>query len=125
MSSLTPGAKPTDLDAQLAQGTSAVRLAQTLGANYLLQVSIAGADSAKNNVDAYGVKQTNDVRTVRVTYKILDGNNGASLAADTVRVVHQRTYEVTRVIKEFVPGTTWTLTIEIGDRSYSASIGAR
>ncbi len=93
VSSLTPGAKPTDLDAQLAQGTSAVRLAQTLGANYLLQVSIAGADSAKNNVDAYGVKQTNDVRTVRVTYKILDGNNGASLAADTVRV--SRTYQNT------------------------------
>lgn len=93
VSSLAPGAKPTDLDAQLAQGTSAVRLAQTLGANYLLQVSIAGADSAKNNVDAYGVKQTNDVRTVRVTYKILDGNNGASLAADTVRV--SRTYQNT------------------------------
>lgn len=46
-------------------------------------------------------------------------------AADTVRVVHQRTYEVTRVIKEFVPGTTWTLTIEVDDRSFSASIGAR
>lgn len=93
VSSLTPGAKPTELDTQLAQATSAVRLAQTLGANYLLQVSIAGADSAKNTVDAYGVKQTNDVRTVRVTYKILDGNNGASLAADTVRV--SRTYQNT------------------------------
>jgi len=46
-------------------------------------------------------------------------------AADTVRVVHQRTWEVTRVIKEIVPGTTSTLTIEVGDRGYSASIGAR
>ncbi|WP_438481241.1 PEGA domain-containing protein [Oleiharenicola lentus] len=93
VSSLAPGAKATELDKQLAQGTSAVRLAQTLGANYLLQVSIAGADSQKNTLDAYGVKQTNDLSTVRVTYKILDGNNGASLAADTVRV--SRTYQET------------------------------
>ncbi len=85
VSSLAPGAKETALDAQLAQGTSAVRLAQTLGATHLLQVSITGFDSNKRTVDAYGVKTTNDERTVRVTYKILDGNTGASLAADTVR----------------------------------------
>jgi hypothetical protein len=46
-------------------------------------------------------------------------------AADTVRVVHQSTWKVNRVIKEIVPGTTSTLTIEVGDRSFSASIGAR
>lgn len=83
---MEPGAKANELDAQLAQSTSAVRLAQTLGATHLLQVTISGFDSNKRNIDAYGVKATNEERTARVTYKILDGNTGASLAADTVRV---------------------------------------
>jgi hypothetical protein len=93
VSSMAPGAKATALDQQFAEGTSAVRLAQSLGANYLLQVTLSGFDSNKRKIDAYGVKSTNDERTVRVTYKILDGVTGASLAADTVRVskVYQQT----------------------------------
>jgi hypothetical protein len=53
-----------ELDAQLAQSTSAVRLAQTLGATHLLQVSITGFESNKRTIAAYGVKTTNDERTV-------------------------------------------------------------
>lgn len=83
---MAPGAKANALDAQLAESTSAVRLAQTLGATHLLQVTIAGFDASKKTIDAYGVKTINDERTARVSYKILDGNTGASLAADTVRV---------------------------------------
>jgi hypothetical protein len=85
-SGMAPGAAANALDAQLADSTSAVRLAQTLGATHLLQVTISGFDSNKQTIDAYGVKTVNDERTVRVTYKVLDGNSGASLAADTVRV---------------------------------------
>jgi len=91
VASMAPGAKENALDAQLAQSTSAVRLAQTLGASHLLQVSLAGFDSNKKSIDAYGVKTVNDERTVRVTYKILDGTTGGSLAADTVRV--SKTYQ--------------------------------
>ena len=83
---MEPGAKANELDAQMAQSTSAVRLAQTLGATHLLQVTLTGFESNKRNVDAYGVKATNEERTARVTYTILDGVTGASLAADTVRV---------------------------------------
>lgn len=83
---MAPEARANALDAQMADGTSAVRLAQTLGATHLLQVTISGFDSNKKTIDAYGVKTVNDERTARVTYKILDGNTGASLAADTVRV---------------------------------------
>lgn len=86
VSGMAPDAKANALDAQLADSTSAVRLAQTLGATHLLQVTISGFDSNKKTIDAYGVKTINDERTARVTYKILDGNTGASLAADTVRV---------------------------------------
>lgn len=85
VASMAPDAKANALDAQLADSTSAVRLAQTLGATHLLQVTLSGFDSNKKTIDAYGVKTVNDERTVRVTYKILDGNTGASLAADTVR----------------------------------------
>lgn len=85
VSALAPGGQPTDLDAQLAQSTSAVRLAQTLGADYVMQVSLSGFESNKRNVDAYGVKATNEERVARVTYKILNGTTGASLASDTVR----------------------------------------
>lgn len=83
---MAPGAAANALDAQLADSTSAVRLAQTLGATHLLQVAISGFDSSRNAVDAYGVKTVNEENTARVTYKILDGNTGASLAADTVKV---------------------------------------
>ncbi|MEO6993200.1 MAG: PEGA domain-containing protein [Lacunisphaera sp.] len=86
VASLAPGAKTNELDAQLAKSTSAVRLAETLGATHLLQVSLSGFDSTKKSIDAYGVKTTNVENTVRVTYKILDGTTGGSLAADTVRV---------------------------------------
>jgi hypothetical protein len=82
---MAPGAKANELDAQMANSTSAVRLAQALGATHLLQVTLSGFDSNKQTIDAYGVKAINDERTARVTYKILDGNTGASLAADTVR----------------------------------------
>lgn len=85
VSAMAPDGKPTDLDAQLADGSSAVRLAQTLGADYVMQVSISGFESNKRTIDAYGVKATNEERTARVTYKILNGTTGASLASDTIR----------------------------------------
>jgi hypothetical protein len=73
------------LDSALAQNTSALRLAQALGADYLLQVSLAGYDVQVRAIDAYGVKAINETRTLRLTYKILDGQTGASLASDTVK----------------------------------------
>jgi len=86
VSGMIPGAKANALDSQLTDSTSAVRLAEALGATHLLQVTITGFDSNRKTIDAYGVKTINDERTARVTYKILDGGNGASMAADTVSV---------------------------------------
>lgn len=85
VSQLDPNAHGNELDAKLADSTSAVRLAQTLGADYLLQVSLSGFDAKQRNIDAYGVKTTSEERTVRVSYKILDGTTGGSLVADTVK----------------------------------------
>jgi hypothetical protein len=91
---LEPHAQKAKLDQEMAQATSAIRLAQTLGADYLMQVTLTGFDSNSKNVDAYGVKNTSEERVARVTYKILDGTTGASLAADTVRVA--KTFQQTK-----------------------------
>ena len=80
------GAAANATDTALAQGSSAVRLAQTLGADYLLQITLTGFDANARTIDAYGVQAVNVTNTLRVTYKILDGQTGASLAADTVKV---------------------------------------
>ncbi len=80
------GAAANATDKALAEGSSAVRLAQTLGADYLLQVTLTGFDTAARTIDAYGVQAVNVTDTARVTYKILDGQTGASLTADTVKV---------------------------------------
>ncbi|MCR6654956.1 MAG: PEGA domain-containing protein [Opitutus sp.] len=95
---LDPKAAANELDKQLSQSTSAVRLAQTLGADFLLQVTLTSFTSVKNTVNAYGVKTTNDEKTVRVSYKVLDGVSGASLIADTVKA--SRTVQATSTAGE-------------------------
>ncbi|CAM2898680.1 PEGA domain-containing protein [Rariglobus hedericola] len=80
-----PGATANAIDTTLGQSTSALRLAQTLGADYVLQVTLTGYEANRRNIDAYGVKTANEDRTLRITYKILDGVTGGSLAADTVK----------------------------------------
>jgi hypothetical protein len=72
------------LDAMLDDRTSSLRLAQNLGADYLLFVSFIGMDHEKRAVKAYGVSYDNYVYTLRGTYRILDGNTGGSLTSGMV-----------------------------------------
>jgi len=90
---LEPNAAKAKLDVELAQATSALRLAETLGADYLMQVTLTGFEDNKRTVNAYGVNSVTEERTARVTYKILDGASGASLASDTVAA--SQTYQQT------------------------------
>ena len=76
--------KKEDLDAVLDDQTSALRLAQNLGADYLLFASFTGLDQEKRSVDAYGVNYENTMYTLRATYRILDGNTGGSLVSGMV-----------------------------------------
>ena len=79
--------RPADgLDAQLTEQSSALRLAQNMGVDYIIQASIAGITNQDNKVSAYGVNMVNQERTLRVTYKIVDAGGGGSLTGDTVRV---------------------------------------
>lgn len=89
---LTPRGKQNGLDAVLDDQTSALRLAQNMGADYLLFVSLIGMDEEQRSVHAYGVNFNNEIYTLRATYRILDGNTGGSISAGMVnpeRVIQQ------------------------------------
>ncbi len=73
-------------EAAFLDQSSAVRLAQNLGADYLLHASIVSCGQAKRSVNAYGQKLENTDHTLRVAYKILDAQSGGALTGDVVKV---------------------------------------
>ncbi len=81
---LLKGDGKTDLDSMLGDQTSALRLAQNLGADYLLFASFMGMDEEIRHVNAYDVEYDNYIYTLRASYRVLDGNTGASLTAGMV-----------------------------------------
>lgn len=80
--SATPGVNR--LDQLLSDNTSALRLAQNLGADYLLVASITSFGSEKKSFDGDGVKTVNVTHTLRVSYKLLEAVQGGSLIGATV-----------------------------------------
>jgi hypothetical protein len=79
-------ARPADsLDAQLTDQSSALRLAQNMGADYIVQASITSYAATKRTVTAYGNTLNNYEHTLRVTYKILDAQGGGSLTGDVAK----------------------------------------
>lgn len=77
---------PTDLDTQLTDNSSALHLAQGLGADYLLVASIASVGTKQRAINGYGVKEVLQDTTLRCSYKILDGHTGGSIAGDSFAV---------------------------------------
>ena len=75
----------TTTDQLLSDNTSALRLAQNMGADYLFIAAITSLGTEKKAMDAYGVKTVNVLHTLRVSYKVLGGAEGASLIAATVK----------------------------------------
>ncbi len=85
---LASAPRPEDsLDTLLSNQSSALRLAQNLGADYLLQVSLGSLSRTLRNIKAHGVELANAEYAALVSYKILDGTTGAALTGDTVRAV--------------------------------------
>lgn len=72
-------------DQALSDGSSALRLAQNLGADYLLVASITSFGTEKRAFDDGNLKTANIVYTLRVSYKVLDGIQAGSLVGDTVK----------------------------------------
>ncbi|AHF89966.1 hypothetical protein OPIT5_06770 [Opitutaceae bacterium TAV5] len=83
---LASSPRPADsLDTQLSNQTSALRLAQGLGVDYLVQVSLTSVGKTQRSIKAYGNELNSTEWTALVTYKILDGTTGGALTGDTVR----------------------------------------
>jgi hypothetical protein len=73
------------LDNLLAENTSALRLAQNLGADYLLVASIASLGAEKKSFKDGAFETVNITHTLRVSYKLLDAVQGGSLIGATVK----------------------------------------
>jgi hypothetical protein len=79
---VTAGAR---LDELLSNNSSAVRLAQNMGVDYLLVASLASFGSEKKNFADGDVKTANVTHNLRVSYKVLDAAEGGSLVGDTFK----------------------------------------
>lgn len=122
--------KKNDLDAVLDDQTSALRLAQNLGADYLLFASFIGLDEEKRSVNAYGVNYDNYIYTLRGTYRILDGNTGGSLTAGMVepsRTIQQTKHsqtEASGLIRELLAKASREMAFGLGEKNAQGSIRA-
>ncbi len=65
-------------------GSSLQRVAQSLGADFALSTTITSYNKNTKTFDSYGVKGTNVIHTLRVSYQLLDTADGASILADTI-----------------------------------------
>ena len=74
------------VDRMLEDSTSALRLAQNMGVDYLLVGSITsyGVDSIHTNRPDLGINRTTDTHRLRATYKVLDIALGGSETAGNI-----------------------------------------
>lgn len=79
--------KASATDAVLENSTSALRLAQSLGADYLVVATISSYGTEKRDFEDGGVKTLNIISTMRASYRVLEGVQGGSLAGDTLKAV--------------------------------------
>ena len=77
---------PTELDQLITNNSSALRLAQNLGADYVFVVSLLSYGKDQRTINAYGVKYDQYDYTLRASYKIISGSEGGSLTSDVVKV---------------------------------------
>ena len=70
----------TASDQILADNTSALRLAQNMGADFLLFVSIGAFDEETQDTDTRVLKMTSTVFTLSGSYKVTEGFTGSSVA---------------------------------------------
>lgn len=86
---LASSPRPADsLDTQLSNQSSALRLAQNLGADYIVQTSLTSVSKTQRRITAYGNNINNIEWTALVSYKILDGATGSALTGDVIRTTH-------------------------------------
>ena len=69
-----------------SQETSALRVAQMLGADYLVFASLVTLGENKMNVQAYGLAQQQTVTTLRAALRVLEGAGGSQIYGDVIAV---------------------------------------
>lgn len=74
-----PNGELTALDRSLEDNSSALRLAQNLGADYILVPSIVSLGTEKKNYNGNGISTLNITHRLRVSYKIVEGNLGGAV----------------------------------------------
>ncbi len=75
----------SSLETAFTDQSSATRLAQGLGADYVLHISLTGYGTNDRQTRAYGTEINATDYTLYLTYKILDATQGAALTGDTVK----------------------------------------
>lgn len=70
--------------ASVLDGSSLQRVAQSLGADFALSATITSYNTTKKSFDTYGVKGTNEIHTLRLSYKLLNVADGGTVLADTI-----------------------------------------
>jgi hypothetical protein len=74
----------TKLDQALSDNTSALRLAQSLGADFILIPSITTYGTKKSTFAGDGISTINITHSLRVSYKIVEAGAGGEIKGDTV-----------------------------------------
>ncbi len=75
----------TKEDQKLTDDTSALRLSQNMGADYLLMVAIDALNTETKRYKTAEIDVVNQVHTLRGTYKLLDGVTGGAIGGMPVR----------------------------------------
>ena len=113
-----------ELDQMLTDNTSALRLAQNLGADLVLHVSIASLGSEKKDYEdkELGIRTVNLTHILRVSYKIVEGWGGGAFMGDTVRVAKTTRFDTnlttqsTDVVNELLDEASQKVSEHIGKR---------
>ena len=74
-----PNGELGTLDRSLEDSSSALRLAQNLGADYILVPSIVSLGTEKKNYSGNGINTLNITHKLRVTYKIVEAGQGGAV----------------------------------------------
>lgn len=74
-----PSGSKTDLDQALSNNTSALRLAQNLGADFILIPTITSYGTEKKTYTGNGIQTVNTTHRLRVSYQIAEANEGGAV----------------------------------------------
>ena len=125
-----PNGELNQVDRSLEDSSSALRLAQNLGADYLLVPSIVSLGTEKKTYAGNGINTVNVTLRLRVTYKIAEAGEGgavrggAVLAEKTFRQTEGVATESSDVINELLDDAASQLAdaIVVGGKSLPAEV---